>query len=94
MSASADAPADRIERVVSAIVTVVAMSQNTGSRTALELACDCGEGVELSATDPNREHVRALIEHVAFRHVTKRDVLLKRSSPVVTAAELGDILGG
>lgn len=91
-AATEGTPRPVIERVVDAITTTIAMQQNTGAGTILELACDCGETVELSTSAPNREHIRLLIEHVAYAHVTKRDVILKRSTPIIPADELSKLL--
>ncbi|QIG59099.1 hypothetical protein SEA_RUBYRALPH_91 [Microbacterium phage RubyRalph] len=81
-----------IEQVVGAVYTAVRVQKDLAPGTMIDLACDCGESVTLSIAEPDTGDIRALIEHVAFAHVTSRDVILRRSTPIIPAPQLREML--
>lgn len=59
--------------------------------TVSMIACECGRDVD--AQELTAERLRKLLEHAAHDHVTRRNVDVYRTVPLVGAWELGVLMG-
>lgn len=62
----------------------------------IDLECgSCGWETNLEHETPNfnEANVEALLEHVAFDHITRADIVMVRTTPLLSAYEIGQTLG-
>lgn len=56
------------------------------------VACECGDGLTVTSETTAGE-LAGLLEHAAYAHVTRRDISIARPDELMSAWQLGILLG-
>lgn len=62
--------------------------KDLGGKGTIGLNCDCGRQAEDVTFEGGEERVKELLDHILFRHSSRRDIFITREAQLMTGYEL------